>query len=162
MSALHVGWKRSLVVRLVGMSLLLLLLVQVAGFGVVRAAIERNARSQIARALDTDENVWRHLLAQNADRLRQGATLLAADYGFRSAVHSDDLDTIESALQNHGLRLGVRGRVDGEPWVQVEGVDAGATVLRGSAGVLREGTATRVPTPPAPASSAPAEAARSW
>ena len=106
MSALHVGWQRSLVVRLVGMSLLLLLLVQVAGFGVVRAAIERNARSQIARALDTDENVWRHLLAQNADRLRQGATLLAADYGFRSAVHSDDLDTIESALQNHGLRLG--------------------------------------------------------
>ncbi len=64
-------------------------------------------------------------------------------------------------IAHRPVRLGVRGRVDGEPWVQVEGVDAGATVLRGSAGVLREGTATRVPTPPAPASSAPAEAARS-
>lgn len=97
---------RSLIARLVGLSLLLLLLVQAAGFAVVRASIDRNARSQIARALDTDENIWRHLLARNAERLRQGATLLAADYGFRSAVHSDDLTTIESALGNHGQRLG--------------------------------------------------------
>ena len=44
--------RRSLILRLVGLSLLLLLIVQAAGFAVVRASIDRNARAQIARALD--------------------------------------------------------------------------------------------------------------
>lgn len=102
-------WKtlgRSLILRLVGVSLLLLLIVQLAGFAVVRAGIERNARSQIARQLDVDENVWLRLLEQNAERLRQGSALLAADYGFRSAVHSGDEETIQSVLENHGERIG--------------------------------------------------------
>lgn len=98
--------RRSLILRLVGISLLLLLIVQAAGFAVVRATIERNARSQIARALDTDENVWLRLLDQNADKLRQGSALLAADYGFRSAINSDDAETIQSVLENHGSRIG--------------------------------------------------------
>lgn len=98
--------RRSLILRLVGLSLLLLLIVQAAGFAVVRATIERNARAQIAQALDLDENVWRRLLEQNADKLRQGSALLAADYGFRSAVNSDDEETIQSVLENHGSRIG--------------------------------------------------------
>ncbi|KQO26192.1 diguanylate phosphodiesterase [Acidovorax sp. Leaf76] len=98
--------RRSLIVRLVGLSLLLLLIVQAAGFAVVRASIERNARTQIAQALDLDENVWLRLLDQNADKLRQGSALLAADYGFRSAVNSGDAQTIQSVLENHGSRIG--------------------------------------------------------
>ncbi|WP_298213891.1 EAL domain-containing protein [Acidovorax sp.] len=98
--------RRSLILRLVGLSLLLLLLVQVAGFAVVRASIDRNARAQIARALDLDENIWRRLLEQKADGLRQGSSLLAADYGFRSAVNSGDEETIQSVLENHGSRIG--------------------------------------------------------
>ena len=98
--------RRSLILRLVGLSLLLLLIVQAAGFAVVRATIDRNARAQIARALDLDENVWRRLLEQNADKLRQGSALLAADYGFRSAVNSGDAETIQSVLENHGSRIG--------------------------------------------------------
>ncbi|MBW7833739.1 MAG: EAL domain-containing protein [Simplicispira suum] len=98
--------RHSLVARLIGISLLLLLAVQLAGFAVVRASIERNARVQITRELDTDERVWRRLLEQKAERLRQGSALLAADYGFRSAVSSDDVATIESALGNHGARIG--------------------------------------------------------
>ncbi len=97
---------RSLILRLVGLSLLLLLIVQAAGFTVVRATIDRNARAQIAQALDLDENVWRRLLDQNADKLRQGSALLAADYGFRSAVNSGDEETIQSVLENHGSRIG--------------------------------------------------------
>ena len=97
---------RSLILRLVGVSLLLLLVVQLAGFAVVRASIERNARGQIARQLDVDENVWRRLLEQNAERLRQGSALLAADYGFRSAVYSGEEETIQSVLENHGERIG--------------------------------------------------------
>lgn len=98
--------RRSLILRLVGVSLLLLLCVQLAGFAVVRASIERNARAQITRQLDVDENVWRRLLDQNAERLRQGSALLAADYGFRSAVNSGEGETIQSVLENHGERIG--------------------------------------------------------
>lgn len=98
--------RHSLILRLVGVSLLLLLIVQVAGFAVVNRSIDRNARLQIARELDTDERVWQRLLEQNAERLRQGSALLAADYGFRSAVSSGDEETIQSALENHGARIG--------------------------------------------------------
>ena len=98
--------RHSLILRMVGLSLLLLLIVQGAGFMVVRSSIDRNARAQVARALDLDENIWHHLLEQNADRLRQGSALLAADYGFRSAVNSGDVDTIQSVLENHGSRIG--------------------------------------------------------
>ncbi len=97
---------QSLMFRLAGVSLLLLLMVQAAGFMVVRASIERNARAQIAVGLDADERVWRRLIEQNAERLQQASALLAADYGFRSAVNSGDAETIASVLSNHGSRIG--------------------------------------------------------
>ena len=56
---------------------------------------------------------------------------------------------------------GARGEVKGDTWVAVTGLADGATVLRGSVGSLREGTAVAVapgPTPQGPAS-APAPAA---
>lgn len=98
------GW--SIVARIVGLSFVLLLLVQAAGYSVVRASIERNARQELSRALSLDERIWLRLLALNVDRLHQGAALLAADYGFRSAVTSGDIDTINSALENQGGRIG--------------------------------------------------------
>jgi HAMP domain-containing protein len=98
--------RHSLILKLVGVSILLLLIVQAAGFAVVHVGIDRNARLQLARELDNDERVWLRLLEQNAERLRQGSALLAADYGFRAAVSSDDQPTIQSALENHGARIG--------------------------------------------------------
>jgi diguanylate cyclase (GGDEF)-like protein len=98
--------KRSLSARMVALSLALLLLVQAAVFTVVRASIEQSARKQIAQELQVGERVWRRLLDQNAERLAQGAALLAADFGFRSAVNSGDVETIRSVLDNHGARIG--------------------------------------------------------
>ena len=92
--------------RIVALSLLLLLLVQAAVFSVVRIGIDQSARSQVGQELVVGERVWRRLLDQNAQKLSQGASLLAADYGFRSAVSSGDIDTIRSALENHGARIG--------------------------------------------------------
>ena len=92
--------------RIVALSLLLLLLVQAAVFSVIRVSIEQSARQQIAQELQIGERVWRRLLDQNAQKLAQGAALLAADFGFRSAVGSGDLETIRSALDNHGARIG--------------------------------------------------------
>ena len=92
--------------RIVALSLLLLLLVQVAGFVAIHAAIERNARAQMAGQLAVGERIWGRLLDQRATKLGQGAALLAADFGFRAAVGSDDMDTIGSVLSNHGARIG--------------------------------------------------------
>ena len=98
------GWGLSS--RFVALSLLLLLVVQAAVFAVVQANIQRNAVQQVAQELEVDEKVWQRLLDQNAQKLSQAATLLAADFGFRSAVASGDLATTRSALDNHGARIG--------------------------------------------------------
>ena len=92
--------------RIVAFSLLLLLLIQAAVFSVIRVSVDQSARQQIAQELQVGERVWRRLLDQNALKLAQGATLLADDFGFRSAVSTDDVDTIRSALDNHGARIG--------------------------------------------------------
>ena len=92
--------------RIVILSLSLLLLVQAAVFSVVRVTIDQSARRQVAQELEVGERVWRRLLEQNAQKLNQGAALLAADYGFRAAVSTGDQETIASALENHGARIG--------------------------------------------------------
>ncbi len=92
--------------RIVALSLLLLLLVQAAVYSVVRISIEQSARRQVSQELQVGERVWRRLLDQNAEQLRLGAGLLAADFGFRSAVNTGDIDTIRSALENNGARIG--------------------------------------------------------
>ncbi len=92
--------------RIVALSLLLLLLVQTAVFSVVQISIEQSARQQVAQELLVGERVWRRLLDQNAQQLRQGAGVLAADFGFRAAVSSGDTQTIGSALENNGARIG--------------------------------------------------------
>ena len=80
--------------RIAALSLLLLLAVQMAVFTVVRTSIDRSSRAQIAKELLLGERVWLRLLDQNAQKLGQGAALLAADFGFRAAVGSGDLETI--------------------------------------------------------------------
>jgi diguanylate cyclase (GGDEF)-like protein len=92
--------------RIVALSLLLLLLVQAAVFSVVRIGIDQSARGQVGQELAVGERVWRRLLDQNAQKLSQGAAVLATDFGFRSAVNSGDTETIRSALQNNGERIG--------------------------------------------------------
>ena len=92
--------------RIVALSLVLLLLVQAAGFGVVRASIGRNARAQITHELSVSQRVWLRLLDQNAQKLYQGASVLVSDYGFKSALASKDDETIASVLSNHGERIG--------------------------------------------------------
>jgi diguanylate cyclase (GGDEF)-like protein len=95
-----------LATRIVALSLLLLLAVQAAGFVAIRASIDRNARQLLRGQLEVAERVWAQMLAQRAAQLQQGAAVLAADFGFREAVTSDDRDTIASALANHGSRIG--------------------------------------------------------
>ncbi len=102
----HAWFKRSLSARIVVLFLAMLLAVQALSFISIRAAIDRNARAAIADELKVGERLLKRVLAQNAQRLNEGASLLAADYGFRSAVNSNDASTIASVLANHGERIG--------------------------------------------------------
>ena len=92
--------------RIVALFIMLILLVQVAGFVAIRKAIEENARASIRDELIIGERVFLRLLDQNAQKLTQGARLLASDYGFRQAIATDDRETIASVLENHGARIG--------------------------------------------------------
>jgi diguanylate cyclase (GGDEF)-like protein len=92
--------------RIVLVSVGLLLLVQMAGFMVIGQSINRNAHGQLAEHLNLAQRVWQRLLDQRAAKLNQGAAVLAADYGMREAVGTGDLETVRSALDNHGARIG--------------------------------------------------------
>jgi hypothetical protein len=100
--------RQRLSTRIAALSLGLLLLVQLAGFVAIRASMEAGARSTLQQELEVGARVWRRLLDQKAASLTQGATLLASDYGFRSAVATADADTIASVLENHAARIGAR------------------------------------------------------
>jgi diguanylate cyclase (GGDEF)-like protein len=96
----------SLSARIVTVFLLLLMLVQAASFAVIHFSLARNERAAISEDLGTGERALQRLLNQNAARLLSEAGLLATDFGFRSAMASGDTETLVSALDNHGERVG--------------------------------------------------------
>ncbi len=105
--ALQAWWAmQGLAARLVVVSLALLLLVQVAGFAVIRQSVQANAHRLLDERITLGAQVWQRLLDQRSTTLHQGAALLAADYGFREAVASRDVATLRSALDNHRQRIG--------------------------------------------------------
>lgn len=124
--------------RIVALSLLLLLIVQAAVFSVVRISIEQSAKLQVNQELAVGERVWRRLLDQNAQKLQQGASLLAADFGFRAAVSTQDNETIRSVLENHGARIGatITALMDTNMALRAVGDGQDDTALQGVLGRL--------------------------
>jgi len=96
---------RSLRSRFVVVFLGLVLIVTTLGLSVVDYAIRHNAREQLAAELATSERVFRRILADSTARLAQAASVLSADFAFRTAVATGDRDTVISALANHGDRI---------------------------------------------------------
>ncbi|MET0351025.1 MAG: ATP-binding protein [Rhizobacter sp.] len=92
--------------RFVTTSLGLLLIVQLASFFVIDASLRRHIMSSLPGQLSMGARTVQKMLEWRSERLIEGARLLAADYGFRSAVQSKDRDTIASVLSNHGARIG--------------------------------------------------------
>ncbi|HPU50499.1 MAG TPA: EAL domain-containing protein [Burkholderiaceae bacterium] len=92
--------------RIAGVFLALLLAVQLAGFGLIREVISLNARATIAEDLDNGARLIRRLLDQHNQRMIESARVLAADFGFRSAIGSGDRATLADTLENHGERIG--------------------------------------------------------
>jgi diguanylate cyclase (GGDEF)-like protein len=99
-------WQRSIGVRVIALFLGLLLAVQVASFTALRASLSDHAHRVLPSKLREGERVLQNLLDRKAQTLIDGARLLAADYGFREALSSNDAETIVSVLANHGARIG--------------------------------------------------------
>ncbi len=140
----------SLAGRIVTLFLGLLLVIQAVGFLSIRESIDRNARVMLKDQLRTAERVLARLLDQKADGLRQGAVLLAADFGFRAAVQSGDAETVRSALQNQAGRIGaeVAAMLDAQGRLQAMSVDDEAALvpaLAALAGQLGQPDAERSP-----------------
>ncbi|MFZ6747879.1 putative bifunctional diguanylate cyclase/phosphodiesterase [Undibacterium sp. Ren11W] len=96
----------SLESRVVILFITLILTVQMVGFFVIQDAINSNGRAAINAELKIGERIFGRLLDQNAQKLIQGANVLAKDFAFLVAIGSQDVETIKSALINHGDRIG--------------------------------------------------------
>jgi signal transduction histidine kinase/CheY-like chemotaxis protein len=96
---------RTLRSRIIAFLVPLLLLVQGVGYVLIDAAITANARTKTRSELATGTRVFERLLQQSRQHLSDTVAVLAVDFGFRKAVASNDLPTIQSALSNHGQRV---------------------------------------------------------
>jgi diguanylate cyclase (GGDEF)-like protein len=96
---------RRLRTRIIVFFVALLAVVQVVAFLLVNAANSTNARGKIDGELDVGQRIFARLLEQNRERLSQAARVMAADYALRQAIATDDVETVISALRNHGNRI---------------------------------------------------------
>ena len=92
--------------RFIVLTLLLLLVMQSLSFMVVENTVERYVTREVQESIKVAERVWENVLEQNHQRLEEGASVLAADFGFRAAVASRNQPTIASALKNSAQRIG--------------------------------------------------------
>ena len=92
--------------RMMVLFLGLLLVIQALAFFATQTILFDNARRSIKDELAVGERALTRLLEQSASRLAEGSRVLSADFGFRQAVASGDLPTIQSALENQGERIG--------------------------------------------------------
>ena len=95
--------RTKLTVLYAGLFALALMLVSL----VVYASISANARTVVRGELIASGTVFDRIWALRANQLEGGATLLSRDFGFREAVASRDEATIQSALENLRVRLGI-------------------------------------------------------
>ncbi len=102
-----------------------LLLVSLAVFTAINQAAQRQVRDELTASGTVFDRVW----SLRSERLREGATLLSRDFGFREAVATGDSATIVSAMENLRRRfsidrafiVGVDGKVVGEGAARLQG-----------------------------------------
>jgi diguanylate cyclase (GGDEF)-like protein len=92
--------------KIVALLVLLVVVVQIATFMVVQLATERAVRLQVESDLDVGSRVWERFHQARSRQLLDSVSVLADDFGFRDAVASGDVPTMESALRNHAARIG--------------------------------------------------------
>src|SRR6476620_4761552 len=80
-----------------------LLLTAAAVFTAIRSNAERAIRQELTASGTVFDRIW----TLRSQQLRDSADELARDFGFREAVATGDQATVESALENLRLRMGI-------------------------------------------------------
>lgn len=97
---------RSLQFRIAVAFALLLLGVQAAGLGLINMVLSQSTRHGVEQKLAVGQRIFTLLHDENGRQLAQAARILSADFAFREAAATNDRDTVLSALQNQGARIG--------------------------------------------------------
>ncbi|WAT13770.1 putative bifunctional diguanylate cyclase/phosphodiesterase [Xanthomonas fragariae] len=104
--------------RIAALLVLVVLATQALTFIAVQLATERSVKVQLGEELQIGERVWQRINVRRDEQLMQSASVLADDFGFRAAVASGDVPTMQSALRNHAARMSAQTAVllspDGE------------------------------------------------
>lgn len=79
--------------------------IQLAALIPLKYALFKHANQLAQEQIDVGERVFVNLLQLNTQNLKQATQVLAADFGFREAVATNDAETIESALENYQGRI---------------------------------------------------------
>lgn len=83
----------------------MVLLVQLFNLSVVLTTISQNVRDELRDDMSAASELVNQLVKRRSDLLLTSAEVLAADFGFRSAIASQDDATIRSALMNNITRI---------------------------------------------------------
>ncbi|MFC0634532.1 putative bifunctional diguanylate cyclase/phosphodiesterase [Brevundimonas balnearis] len=97
--------RSKLTVLYMGLFGLALILTAIAVVTAVTRSAERMVRAELIATGEVYDQIW----SARSEQLRQGAAVLAQDFGFREAVATGDDPTVQSALANLAARQGVEG-----------------------------------------------------
>ena len=97
---------KSFRVKLIVLTVLVLILVQLFSSAATLQIMKRQAESQADQSLDVGGRVFEQVLSQEKLQFLDSLEIIAGDYGFKSAVATEDNATIYSVLENHGQRIG--------------------------------------------------------
>ncbi|WP_296043709.1 EAL domain-containing protein [uncultured Alteromonas sp.] len=73
--------------------------------GNVWTVTSKTAFNQVTKNIEVANTVLEQLLQDRSEQLLNSARVLTDDFGFKQAVATGDIPTIQSALQNHGQRI---------------------------------------------------------
>lgn len=90
--------------KIIRILILTLVLIQSGAFFILTSSNQKIAEDTIRDELEVGAQVFQRLLASRHRQLNQAAQVLVSDYGFRESIATQDRNTIESMLSNHGNR----------------------------------------------------------
>lgn len=101
---------RSFQARLVLFFSTLFVGVQLVTLAAVYWVSRANVMEQLGQGLAYDERIFHRLLTERGERIADATRILVADFGFRTAAGTGDIETLGSALENLTYRIqGQRG-----------------------------------------------------
>ena len=92
--------------KLLGAIVILLSLVAASATVAVQVSSQRYFQQASEGKLETSSRVAREYLSARRDQLALSIDVLVKDFGFKAAVATRDRATIDTAVLNHGARIG--------------------------------------------------------